>query len=88
MDALKALLKQPYWVIALVFGVALVGFPCLTVDTDYHLTLHPPTTLLPVVVWHRIIGAVFNGLWIPTPGETYERRECTWRPRLEARHRS
>jgi hypothetical protein len=50
MDALKALLKQPYWVIALVFGVALVSFPCLTVDTDYHLTLHPPTTLLPVVL--------------------------------------
>ncbi len=50
MDALKALLKQPYWVIALVFGVALVSFPCLTVDTDYHLTSHPPTTLLPVVL--------------------------------------
>jgi hypothetical protein len=50
MDALKALLKQPYWVIALVFGVALVGFPCLTVATDYHLTSHPTTTLLPVVV--------------------------------------
>jgi hypothetical protein len=38
------------WVIALVFGVALVGFPCLTVDKDYHLTSHPPTTLPPVVV--------------------------------------
>jgi hypothetical protein len=50
MDALKALLQQPYWVIALVFGVALVGFPCLTVDKDYHLTSHPPTTLPPVVV--------------------------------------
>jgi hypothetical protein len=50
MDALKALLEQPYWVLALVFGVALISFPGLTVDTDYHLTSHPPTTLLPVVV--------------------------------------
>lgn len=50
MDALKALLQKPYWLIALVFGVALVGFPCLTVDKDYHLTSHPPTTLSPVVV--------------------------------------
>jgi hypothetical protein len=50
MHALKALLKQPYWVIALVFGVPLVSFPCPTVDTDYHLTSHPPTTLLPVVL--------------------------------------
>lgn len=50
MDALKDLLKQPYWVIALVLGVALVGLPCVTVDKDYHWTTHPPTTLVLVIV--------------------------------------
>jgi hypothetical protein len=55
MDALKALLKQPYWVLALVFGVAPVGLPCLAVDEDYHLTSHPPTTRLPVVVGIRLL---------------------------------
>lgn len=50
MDALKDLLKQPYWVIALVLGVALVGLPCVTVDKDYRWTTHPPTTLVLVIV--------------------------------------
>ena len=32
MDALKALFKQPAWVIVLVLGVVLVAFPCVTID--------------------------------------------------------
>ena len=50
MDTLKALLKQPYWVIALVLGVALVGLPCVTIDKDYHWAPHSPSTLVPMVV--------------------------------------
>lgn len=50
MDVLKALLKQPFWVIALLLGVALVAFPCVTIDKDYHWTTHPPSTLVPVAV--------------------------------------
>jgi len=50
MDVLKTLFKQPYWVIALVFGVFLVVFPSTTVDKDYHWATHAPTTLLPVVI--------------------------------------
>jgi hypothetical protein len=50
MDALKALFKQPYWVIALVLGGVLVPLPCITVDKDYHWSTHPPSTLWPVVV--------------------------------------
>ena len=73
MDALKALFQLPYWVIALVFGVALVGFPCLTVDKDYHLTSHP-TTLLPVVVG-IVLLVLSSTAWMHTPGETYERCE-------------
>lgn len=44
MDVLKALLKQPYWVIALVLGVVLVALPCVTIDKDNHLATHPPNT--------------------------------------------
>jgi hypothetical protein len=73
MDALKALLKQPYWVLALVFGVAPGGLPCLAVDEDYHLTSHPPTTRLPVVVGIRLL--VLFTAWMHTLGETYELRE-------------
>ena len=50
MVVLKALVKQPYWVIALILGVALVAFPCVTVDKDYRWTTHPPNTSLLVVV--------------------------------------
>jgi hypothetical protein len=50
MDVLKALVKQPYWVIALILGVALVALPCVTVDKDYHWATHPPNTSLLVVV--------------------------------------
>jgi len=50
MDVLKELAKQPYWIIALILGVVLVAFPCVTIDKDYHWTSHQPTTLLPVVV--------------------------------------
>jgi hypothetical protein len=46
IDALKELFKQPYWVIALILGAALVGMPCVTVDKDYRLATHPPNTLL------------------------------------------
>src|SRR5258708_7864181 len=50
IDALKALFKQPYWVIALVLGVALVALPCVTVDKDYHWTTHSPKTLWLVAI--------------------------------------
>jgi Domain of unknown function (DUF6430) len=50
MNALKELLKQPYWVIALILGVVLIAFPCVTIDKDYHWTTHPPSTFYPVVV--------------------------------------
>lgn len=49
LDAIKTLLKQPYWIIALVLGSALVTFPCLSIEKD-HWGAHPPSTLLPVVV--------------------------------------
>src|SRR5437016_1140200 len=48
--ALKVLLKQPYWVIALILGAALVVFPCVTIDKDSHWNPHQPSTLWPVVV--------------------------------------
>src|SRR5262245_54355809 len=49
-DMLKALLKQPYWILALIFGVALVILPYGTIDKDYHWATHTPTSRLPVAV--------------------------------------
>ena len=49
-ETLKFLLKQPYWIIALVLGVGLVALPCVTIDKDYHLITHPPSTSLLAVV--------------------------------------
>jgi hypothetical protein len=50
MDALKALFKQPYWVIALVMGGALVTLPYVRVDKDNHFATQAPSTHLLVVV--------------------------------------
>jgi hypothetical protein len=47
--ALKSLFKQQYVVIALVLGVVLVAFPCITIDKDNHFTTHPPTTFVLVI---------------------------------------
>ncbi|HEY3972553.1 MAG TPA: macro domain-containing protein [Candidatus Sulfotelmatobacter sp.] len=46
MDVLKALAKQPWWIIALVLGAVFVALPCVTVDKDYRWTTHPPNTYL------------------------------------------
>jgi hypothetical protein len=45
MEVLKALFKQPYWVIALVLGVGLLGITCVTLDKDNHWSTHQPGTL-------------------------------------------
>ena len=51
MEVLKALFKQPYWVIALVLGVGLLGITCVTLDKDNHWSTHPPGTL-----WLAMVG--------------------------------
>ncbi len=50
MELVKALLKQPYWLITLAMGAALVVLPCVTVDSDHSWRTHPPTTYVPVWV--------------------------------------
>jgi len=55
MDALKALFKQPYWVIALILGTVMIVLPCVTIDKDYHFSTHPPSTLIPVVVGSTLL---------------------------------
>jgi hypothetical protein len=57
MEVLKALLKQPYWVIALLLGVALVSLTCVTVEKDYHWRTHAPDTL-----WLAIVGIALLAL--------------------------
>ena len=48
--AFATLLKQPYWVIALILGAALVAGPCITIDKNFSWNTHPPTTYLLVSV--------------------------------------
>jgi antiphage defense system Thoeris ThsA-like protein len=47
LKALGELFKQPYWVVALILGVALIAAPSLTIEKDNWST-HPPTTFVPV----------------------------------------
>lgn len=47
IDALKELIKQPYWIIALILGSILIIFPCVTIDKE-NFQSHAPTTFLPV----------------------------------------
>jgi hypothetical protein len=41
-QALKALLKQQYWVMTLFLGVALVGISCINLDKDRYWSTHSP----------------------------------------------
>ncbi len=50
MELLKDIIKQPYWVIALILGVILVAAPCVTIDSNYKWSTHQPSTILPVVI--------------------------------------
>jgi hypothetical protein len=49
-DALKALLKQPLWIITVVLGTIMVALPCVTIDKDYRWSTHSPSTLWPPAV--------------------------------------
>lgn len=57
MKFLKELIKEPYWVIALIFGAGLILLPCLTLEKDRRWTTHPPDTL-----WLPVTGALLLGL--------------------------
>jgi hypothetical protein len=63
MDLLKGLVKQPYWVIALILGAALVTFPTVTIDKDYHWTTHQPSTLIPVWIGIGLLLLSSVGFW-------------------------
>ena len=45
-DALKALIKQPYWIIILILGAVMMTLPCVTIDKDHRWATHPPRRLL------------------------------------------
>jgi hypothetical protein len=49
-DALKALLKQPLWIMTVVLGTIMVALPCVTIDKDYRWSTHSPSTLWPPAV--------------------------------------
>jgi Domain of unknown function (DUF6430) len=47
LKTLGEIVKQPYWVIALILGVGLIAGACITVEKD-HWSSHAPTTFVPV----------------------------------------
>jgi len=50
IDGLKALLKQPYWTIALLLGVALVVLPSLALPASYGWSIEPQRAGLLIVI--------------------------------------
>lgn len=66
-EVLKTLIKQPYWAIALVLGFALVSFPSITIDKDYHLAPHPPTTYVPIAIGVGLLLLSAAGFWLTLP---------------------
>jgi antiphage defense system Thoeris ThsA-like protein len=46
MDVLKTLLRQKLPVISFIVGAVFLALPFVTADKDYHLTTHPPNTML------------------------------------------
>jgi hypothetical protein len=50
LEALRDIVKQPYWVIALIVGVVLVAGPCVTMDKEHSWSTHPPTSYWPIGV--------------------------------------
>lgn len=63
MDLLKEFVKQPYWVIALILGVALVTFPSVTINKDYHWITHRPNTFIPVYIGIGLLLLSSVGFW-------------------------
>lgn len=51
-DALKELIKQPYWIICLILGAFLIAAPCVTIDKEYRFSAHSPSTY-----WLAVTGA-------------------------------
>jgi hypothetical protein len=66
-DSIKALLKQPYWVITLLLGAVLVMLPSVTVDEDFHWSTHSPTTYLPVGVGIGLMLWSAVAFWLASP---------------------
>lgn len=67
LDLLKALAKQPWWVLVLLVGAILVVIPTVGIDrTDkgYAFVTHPPTTLVPVGVGTFVIAVSMVGVWL------------------------
>jgi hypothetical protein len=69
MEMLKTLIKQPYWIIALIVGTVLIALPYVAIDKD-HFSTHPSTTIVPVITGGALLlvsvlgfGATFYLKW-------------------------
>ena len=66
LDLLKALARQPWWLVVLVLGAMLVVLPTVTIRNDkgYALSTHPPTTFVPVGLGVFLIAVSIVGVWL------------------------
>lgn len=68
MATLKTLLKQPYWVMTLIFGVLLVSLPIVSLDRDhYYWTAHRPDPWILVVVGIGLLLVSAAAFWFSLP---------------------
>ncbi len=67
LETFKALIKQPYWVVALLAGVALVAMPSVTVDKTYLWKTHEPTTYVPVGIGVVLLMLSALAFWYSLP---------------------
>jgi hypothetical protein len=66
LDLLKALARQPWWLVVLVLGATLVVLPTVTIRNDkgYALSTHTPTTFVPVGLGVFLIAVSIVGVWL------------------------
>jgi len=67
LDLLKALAKQPWWLIVLIVGAILIVTPSVSIDrsdSGSTFSTHPPTTLVPVGAGVFLMAVSIVGVWL------------------------
>src|SRR5262245_41973287 len=59
MEVIKILKNQPAWALVIFLACALAALPCITIDKDYKLATHPPTTYWPIAIGVLLAATAF-----------------------------
>lgn len=77
LETFKALIKQPYWVVALLVGAVLVAMPTVTVDETYLWKTHEPTTYVPVSIGVVLLMLSALAFWHSLPPRAVKSGDAT-----------